>query len=149
MSPALAGKTHRDLFVPCCCLLSVVVVVCENRLTFGSNFHMLWWMGHRCNMGTLICWWGQRLHIKVKGHLRSNCKIGGKCESGLIWKVEVLLEPNMVNWYIIWPFVCSCGHRSYTKVKGNQRSHCKMGPKCKIHLIWKVEVRLELNLVYW
>ena len=29
VSPALAGKTHRDHFVPCCCLLmlSVVVVV--------------------------------------------------------------------------------------------------------------------------
>ena len=25
--PALAGKTHRDHFVPCCLLLSVIVVV--------------------------------------------------------------------------------------------------------------------------
>ena len=32
VSPALAGKTHGDHFVPCCCLLMllsvVVVVVC-------------------------------------------------------------------------------------------------------------------------
>ena len=31
-------------------------------------------------METLICWWGQRSHIKVKGHLRSSCKIGWKCK---------------------------------------------------------------------
>ena len=37
---------------------------------------------------------------------------------------------------------------SYTKVKGHQRS-CKMGWKCQIHLIWKVEVRLEPILVSW
>ena len=55
VSPALAGKTHRDHFVLCCLLLShfvlcclllsvddVVVVCCVNRLTFGSNFH--WWI---------------------------------------------------------------------------------------------------------
>ena len=102
-------------------------------------------------MGTLICWWGQRSHIKVKGHLRSSCKIGWKCESGsgLIWKVEVRVEPNLVYWYIMGPFVCSCSQRSYIKVKGHQRSSYKMGWKCKIHLIWKVEVRLEPNLVYW
>ena len=38
-------------------------------------------------METLICWWGQRSHISVNGHLRSSCKIGWKCEHGLIWKV--------------------------------------------------------------
>ena len=54
---------------------------------------------HRCNMGTFIYWWGQSLHIKVKGHLRLSCKIGWKCKSGLIWKVEVQLEPNLVYWY--------------------------------------------------
>ena len=34
-------------------------------------------LSHRCNMGTLICWWGQRSHGKVKSHLRSS-KIGSK-----------------------------------------------------------------------
>ena len=34
------------------------------------------------------------VHTKVKGHLRSGCKIDWKCENGLIWKVEVRLEPN-------------------------------------------------------
>ena len=99
-------------------------------------------------MGTLICWWGQKPHIKVKGHLRSSCKMGWKYESGLTWKVEVGLEPNLVYWYNMGPFVCSCGQRSYTKVKRHQRSSCKMGSKCKIYLIWKVQVRLEPNLVY-
>ena len=125
----------------------------------------------------------QRSHIKVKGHLLS-WKIGWKCESGLIWKVEVWLEPNLVYWFIMEPSVCLCGQRLYTKfrgqvvswtqnvnspylkswspigtklgllihyhgtlcmfmssntkVKGHQRSNCKMGSKCKIHLIWKV-----------
>ena len=41
VSPALAGKTHRDHFVPCCCLLMSVVVCCEKGLTFGSIVHML------------------------------------------------------------------------------------------------------------
>ena len=89
-------------------------------------------------MGTLICWWGQRLHIKVKGHLRSSCKIGWKCENGLIWKVEVRLEPNLVYWQSMGTFICSCGQRSYTKVKGHLRSSCKIGWKCENDLIWKV-----------
>ena len=37
--------------------------------------------------------------------------------------------------------------QSYIKVKGHQRSSCKMCSKW-LHLIWKV-VRLEPNLVYW
>ena len=44
VSLAIAGKTHRDPFVHyficSCCLLSVL----KNRLTFGSNFYMLWWI---------------------------------------------------------------------------------------------------------
>ena len=132
MSPALAGKAHRDNFVHCCCLL------------------ILWQqLGHRCNMGICIFWWSQRSHIKVKGHLRSSCKIGWKCESGLIWKVEAWLEPNLVYWYNMWPFICWCGQRSYTKVKGHLRSSCEIGWKCENGLIWKVEVWLEPNLVYW
>ena len=47
------------------------------------------------------------------------------------------------------PFVCSCSQRSYTEVKDHQRSSCKMGSKYNIHFIWKVEVRLEPNWVYW
>ena len=33
-------------------------------------------------------------HTKIEGHIRSGCKIGWKCENGLIWKVEVRFEPN-------------------------------------------------------
>ena len=122
---------------------------CENRLTFDSTFHMLWWistpkLGHRGNMGTHICWWGQRSHIKVKAHLRSSCKIGWKCKSDL-WKVSSNWNQTcFFFWCNMGPFVCSHGQRSYTKVKVHQRSSCKMGSKCKIHLICKVW--LEPNL---
>ena len=86
-------------------------------------------------------------HIKVKGNLRSSYKIGWKCESGLIWKVEVGLEPNLVYWYNIGTVICSCGQRSYTKVKDHLRSRFKIGWKCENGLIWKVKVRFELILV--
>ena len=114
---------------------------CENRLTFGSTTCFDGFqpkLGHRCNMGTLICWSCQRSYIKVKGHLRSSCKIGWKCKSGLIWKVEVRLEPNLVYWYNMGTFICSCSQRSYTKVSGHLRSSFKMGWKCENGLIWKV-----------
>ena len=87
--------------------------------------------------------------IKVKGHLRSNCKISWKCENGLIWKVEVQFKPNLVYWYNVWTFICSCSQRSCTKVKDHLRSSCKIGWKCENGLIWKVEVRFEPNVVYW
>ena len=134
--------------VCCCCLLwkqvNIWLYLPHALMDFNQS-----WVIYRCNMGTLICWWSQRSYIKAKGHLRSSCKICWKCESGPIWKVEVWLEPNLVYWYIMGPFACSCGQRSYTKVKSHQRSGCKMSLKCKIHLIWKVEVQLEPNLVFW
>ena len=124
----------------------VNIILALTSTCFDESQPML---GHRCNMKTLICWWDQRSHIKVKGHLRSSCKIGWKCENGLIWKVEVWLEPNLVYGYNMGPFVCSCSLRSYTKVKGHQRSSWKMGSKYKIHLTWNVEIWLKLNLAYW
>ena len=87
-------------------------------------------LGHRCNMRTLICWWGQ-------------------CGNDLNWKVEVWLEPNLVYWYNMGTFICSWGQSSHTKVKGHLRSSCTIGYKCENYLNWKVEVRLESNLVYW
>ena len=98
-------------------------------------------------MGTHICGWGQRSHTKVKGHMRSSCKIGWKCQFGLIWKVEVRLEPNLVYGYNIRTLICSWGQRSHTKVKGHLKLSCKIGWKCQFGLIWKGEVRLEPNLV--
>ena len=74
----------------------------------------------------------QRSHIKVKGHLRSSCKIGWKCESDLIWKVEVRLEPNLVYWYNMGPIVCSCSQRSQMKVKSPVRPMCKISWKCNM-----------------
>ena len=153
VSPVLAGKTHRDHFVyycSCCMLLwkqvNIWLKLPHALMDFNQSWVIEW-----CNMGTIICWWGQRSHVKVKGHLRSSCKIhvGWKCESGLNWKVEVRLEPNLVYWYNMGTFICSCCQRSYTKVKGHLRSSCKIGWKCKNGLIWKVEVQFELNLVYW
>ena len=137
VSPALAGKTHRDHFVPCCCCCLLWKQL-KNRLKFDSNFTCFNGfqpkLGHRCNMETLICWWVQRSHIMVKGHLRSSWKMGWKCESGLIWKVEVRFEPNLVYWQNMGTFVCSCGQRSQIKVKGHLRSTCKITWKCNFDL---------------
>ena len=45
-------------------------------------------------MGTFIYSCSQSSYTKIKGHVRSSCKIGWKCENGFIWKVEVQFEPN-------------------------------------------------------
>ena len=122
VSPALAGKTDRDHFVPCCCcclLLWKQVNIWHLPSICFDGFQPE--LGHRCNMRTLICWWGQRSHIKVKGHLRSSCKIGWKCENGLIWKVaksdwnqtwfiDIICEPSYVH-----------AIKGHTKVKGHLR----------------------------
>ena len=96
------------------------------------------------NMGTFICSCSQRSYTKVKDHLRSTCKIGWKCENGLIWKVEVRFEPNLVYWYNMETFICSCSQRSQIKVKGHLRSTCKITWKCKFWLICILEKQLEL-----
>ena len=41
-------------------------------------------------------------------------------------------------------FICSCGQRSQIKVKGHQRSTCKITWKCKFGLICILEDQLEL-----
>ena len=111
------------------------------------------WIGTKLvlsiNYRTLCMFMWSKAYTKAKGHQRSSFKMGSKSKVHLIWKVEVRLEPNLVYWYNMGPFICSCLQRSYTKVKGHQSSSWKMGSKCKIHLIWKVEIRLEPNLVYW
>ena len=82
VSPALAGEKKLGSLSPV-----IVVCCCENRLTFGSNFYMLWWIslpqqGHRCNIGTISCWWAQRSHIKVKTQkVISVQAVSWKCES--------------------------------------------------------------------
>ena len=93
------------------------------------------WLLIRYNMGTFICSCGLRSYTKVKGHLRSSFKIGWKCDNGLIWKVEVWFEPNLVYGYNIGHFVCTCDQRSQIKVKGHLRSTCKITWKCKFGLI--------------
>ena len=93
---------------------------------------------------TFICLCSQRSCTKVRGHLRSSCKIGWKCENGLIWKVEVLFEPNLVYWYNMETFICSCSQRSQIKIKGHLRSTCKITWKCKFGLICILEHQLEL-----
>ena len=72
ISPALAGNIRITL--P---LLSVVFCCCcrENSLTFDSITSACFDQFHRrCNMETLIYWWGQRPHIKIKCHLTSQWK---------------------------------------------------------------------------
>ena len=69
-------------------------------------------------MWTFICSCSQRSCTKVKGHLRSSCKIGWKCENGLIWKVEVWFEPNFIYWYNMEP--------SYVYVVKSHKSRSKV-----------------------
>ena len=117
------------LHLYCWCLLllfSVVVVyICcyllWKGLTFGSIFHMLWWFNQK---SVIDATWEPSLVDEVKGHLRSSCKIGQKSENGLIWKVEVGFEPNLVYWYNVWTLICSCSQRSCSKVKGLLKSSC-------------------------
>ena len=87
------------------------------------------------NMGTFICLWGQRSYTKVKGHLRSSCKMGWKCENGLLWKVEVWFEPNLLYWCNMGTCICSCSQRSQSKVKGHLRSMCNITWEFKFWLI--------------
>ena len=85
-------------------------------------------------------------HIKVKGHLRSSWS--WNCESELIWKIEVQLEPNLVYWWYVGPFLCLCSQRSHIKVKCPLRSNYNISWNCESGLIWKIEVWLEPILVY-
>ena len=92
------------------------------------------------------------LHLTVIYLTRKSwwsCKIGWKCENGLIWIVEVRFEPHLVYLYNMETSICSCSQRSCTKVKGHLRSSCKIGWKYENGLIWKLEVRFESHLVYW
>ena len=92
--------------------------------------------------------WKPSFVDEVRGHISRSKVIWGqyvKCENGLIWKVEVWFDPNsnLVYWYNMWPFICSCSQRSCTKVKGHLRSSFKIGWKCENALIWKVQVWFE------
>ena len=161
MSSTLAWKTHRDHIVGCCCLLLlVVIVVCRCCLLLWKQVNIWLYLPHALmdfNQSWVIDATREPSFVdEVKCHIsrskviwvRWSCKIGWKCEIGLIWKVEVRLEPNLVQGYNMGIFICSCGQRSYTKVKGHLRSSCKIGWKCKNDLIWTVEVWFEPNLVY-
>ena len=103
----------------CCCLLwkqvNIIWLYPSHALI---DFNKRWWFVDEV-----------KGHIKVKGHLKSSCKIGWKCENGLIWKVEVQLEPNLVYWYNMLTIWCSCCQRSHTKVKGHLRPSCETGHK--------------------
>ena len=145
--PVLAGKTHVGItlwaVVGWCCLLWKQVNKWLYLPHALMDFNQSW---------VTDTTWEPSFVDEVKGHIsRSGCKIGWKCESGLIWKVEVGLEPNLVYryWYNMGTVICSFGQRSYTKIKVHLRSSCKIGWKCENGLIWKVEVRFEPNLVCW
>ena len=108
----------------CWCLLLLLSICCYllwKGLTCGSIFHMLWWFNQK---SVIDATWEPSLVDEVKDHLRSSCKIDRKCENGLIWKVEVGFEPNLVYWYNVWTLICSCSQRSCSMVKGHLKSSC-------------------------
>ena len=63
-------------------------------------------LGHRCIRETLTCWWDQRSHIKVKGYLRSNCKMheGWKCKSSSNWKIGSPVGNCIRKWILLNSF---------------------------------------------
>ena len=108
--------------------------------------HLKSWSLIGTKLGLLIQY--RNLHMfmrskvtKVKDHQRSSCKMSSKCKIHLIWKVEVRLEPNLVNWYDIGTFTCSWGQRSQMKIKGCVKY--KIAWKCYIWLICILEGQLE------
>ena len=79
-----------------------------------------------------ICSCSQRSYTKVRGLLRSSCKMG--------WNVKMVLLEKLKS-----TFICSCSQKSYTKVKDLLRSSCRIGWKCENGLIWKADVRFQPN----
>ena len=129
-------------------MLSVVVVCHEKRVNISlylphalMDFNQCWVIDATWEPSFVDVVKG---HIKVKGYLRSSCKIGWKCENGLIWKVEVQFEPSLIYWYNMWTFICSFSQSLCTKVKGHLKSSCKITWKCKFGLICILEDQLEL-----
>ena len=97
VSPALAGKAHSYHFVPCCCCCLLLL---WNQVNIWLYLpHALMDFNQRLIIDET---WEPSFvdevkgHIKVKGHLRSSCKIGWKCESGLILKIEVRFELGLL-----------------------------------------------------
>ena len=73
-------------------------------------------LGRRCNMGTCICWWGQRSHIKIKDYLRSSCKKLKK------WKWSHL-KSWMSDWNQTWVYWYNMGSLNvHAVIYLNQRS---------------------------
>ena len=82
--------------------------------TLHGNLHML--MRSRSN-------------TEVKGHLRSSWKKSWKlemCYLGLLWKVEVRLEPNLVHGYNMATFICWWGQRSSEVKLEEQFKMCQL-----------------------
>ena len=107
---------------------------CENGLIWSwkSDLNQTWFIDVMCEPS---CSCSQRLCTKVKGHLRSSCKKGWKYENGLIWKVELWFKPNLVYWYNMETFICSCSQGSQIKVRCHLRSTSEITWNCKFWLI--------------
>ena len=64
-----------------------------------KSWSLIWTiLGYWYNMETFICSCGQRSQIKVKGHLRSTCKITWKSKFGLICILQDQLELSSQVW---------------------------------------------------
>ena len=103
-SPVLAGKRHRDQFVRCCCLS--VVVWKWPRLKSWSLVGTKFGLGLQHGKFHLLKM--LRSHIEVKVHLRSNYNV----KLASFEKLKFSCTPNLVYWYKMGSFVCSCGQRS-------------------------------------
>ena len=72
---------------------------------------MLWWISTKVE--SIDVTWEPSFVDEIKGHLRSSCKIGWKCENGLIWKV------GSPNWNQTWFIDIIWGPSYVNAVKGH------------------------------
>ena len=97
-----------------------------------SDLNQTWFI----DMWTFICLRSQRPCTKVKGHLRSSCKMLKMWEK---FKSDL----NQTCWYNMETFICLCGIRSQIKVKGHLKWTCKI-TWSKFGLICILEDQLDL-----
>ena len=64
-------------------------------------------------------------------------------------KVKVRSEPNLVYKYNMGCFACSCSQNSYTKVKGYQRSSCKMGLNLTVKFTTFEKLKFDCNQTWF
>ena len=125
---------------------------CEYGLIWKGEVKLELNLVYWYNMGSFVCLCCQRSRAKVKGHQKSTFEIGPKWKIvHLIWKIEVQLGLNFVNWYNVGAFTCLWGQMSQMKVRGHVRPIFKIIWKCSIWLIYMhvIEEQWQYDPARW